>query len=208
MATADAHLDGLGPPGLAPTLGRAARSLPLSPQEGFVLSRVDGRTTLGQILALVPFERAVTIATLRRLWLAGALDLPGVERPRGVVPAAASSPSVPVVPAAAPTPIAPSAPPSPPHPSGLPEEYRRRIDSVFFALEDLDAHALLELPRGADSKEIKRAYFRLSKEFHPDRHFGKNLGEYHDRLSKIFQAVKSAFEELTGKGRAESAGSK
>jgi len=53
----------------------------------------------------------------------------------------------------------------------------------------------------ADTREIKRAYFRLSKEFHPDRYFGRELGPYADRLSKIFQAVKAAFELLSDPGR-------
>ena len=55
--------------------------------------------------------------------------------------------------------------------------------------------------RTADVKAVKRAYFKLSKEFHPDRYFGRELGDYRDKLTKIFQAIKAAFELLSDKDR-------
>jgi DnaJ-class molecular chaperone len=83
----------------------------------------------------------------------------------------------------------------------LTEVQARRIDDFFAALERRDAFDLLEVSRAADKKEIKRAYFKLSKEFHPDRFFGKNIGPYRERLSKIFQSIKSAFELLSDDAR-------
>ncbi|HWE28540.1 MAG TPA: DnaJ domain-containing protein, partial [Polyangia bacterium] len=72
-----------------------------------------------------------------------------------------------------------------------------RIDAYFSSLEDKDAFELLEVTRAADKRAIKRAYFKLSKEFHPDRFFGQNIGPYKERLSRIFQSVKAAFELLS-----------
>src|SRR5260370_802817 len=79
----------------------------------------------------------------------------------------------------------------------LAEEQVRRIDEFFGSLDRRDAFQLLEVPRGADDKAVKRAYFRLSKEFHPDRYYGKELGDYRLKLSKIFLAIKEAFELLS-----------
>jgi DnaJ-class molecular chaperone len=76
-------------------------------------------------------------------------------------------------------------------------EQARRIDDFFSGLDHRDAFELLEVDRTADKKEIKRAYFKLSKEFHPDRFFNKSLGPYKERLSKIFQSIKAAFELLS-----------
>ncbi len=59
----------------------------------------------------------------------------------------------------------------------------------------------MEVDRDADKKAIKRAYFKLSKELHPDRFFGKNIGPYRERLSKIFQSVKAAYELLSDDAR-------
>jgi DnaJ-class molecular chaperone len=55
---------------------------------------------------------------------------------------------------------------------------------------------LLGIEAGADLKEIRRAYFRLSKEFHPDRYFGRMLGPYKRRMQKVFSALTVAFEQL------------
>ena len=45
-------------------------------------------------------------------------------------------------------------------------------------------------------KAVKKAYFALSKEFHPDRYFKKNIAGYKDRLDTIFKKVLEAYEIL------------
>ncbi|HEX8953174.1 MAG TPA: hypothetical protein VF945_15070, partial [Polyangia bacterium] len=52
---------GLGPDSLVPQpKSSAVAGLKLGAEEGFVLSRVDGRLTVGQICLLVPFDADVT----------------------------------------------------------------------------------------------------------------------------------------------------
>ena len=80
-------------------------------------------------------------------------------------------------------------------------EQARRIDEFFASLATRDAFELLEITRTADKKEVKRAYFRMSKELHPDRFFGKSIGPYKERLSKIFQSIKAAYELLSDDDR-------
>jgi hypothetical protein len=180
-------VDGLGPSNLVPKLDLARLgALKLSADEGFVLSRVDGRTSLGEILLLVPFERATSVSLLRKLWLDGAIELPGIARP---APTPAPAPK----PAPAPAAAASAA--------GLSEDQRKRIDALHDSLDHRDAFQLLEVERGASDKDVKRAYFRLSKEFHPDRFFGKEIGDYRAKVQKIFLAVKEAFELLSDKDR-------
>jgi hypothetical protein len=135
---------------------------------------------VGEICLLVPFDADVTVTILKRLFLIGAIDIPGAEKPAAQRPAAA-----------------------PETLAGLDvtAEQAQRIDQMFATLETKDAFELLEVTRAADKRALKRAYFRLSKEFHPDRFFGKNLGPYRERLSKIFLAVKTAFEILDDDSR-------
>jgi hypothetical protein len=176
---------GLGPDTLVPQLVQVAPAdlhagVPVGPEEGFVLSRVDGRTTVAEICLLVPFDPDVTVTILKRLLLIGAIDIPGGERPAAQVPAAAPETLAGL---------------------DLNAEQAQRIDAMFATLETKDAFELLEVTRAADKRALKRAYFRLSKEFHPDRFFGRNLGPYGERLSKIFQAIKTAFEILSDDAR-------
>lgn len=44
-----------------------------------------------------------------------------------------------------------------------------------------------------DLKIIRRAYFRRSKEFHPDRYFTKNLDQLEDVLPQIFKKIRQAY---------------
>ena len=173
---------GLGPDSLVPKLKPSALSgLKLGAEEGFVLSRVDGKLTVGQICLLVPFDAEVTATILGQLARAGALEIPGAEIPEPL-------PATPVAPAAV-------------DGLDLTVEQARRIDEFFASLSSRDAFELLEITRTADKKEVKRAYFKMSKELHPDRFFGKNLGPYRERLSKIFQSIKAAYELLSDDAR-------
>ena len=61
----------------------------------------------------------------------------------------------------------------------------RRILLVSRAVESGQLSSLLELPRDADRKQVKRAYFTLSKELHPDR--GTTTTDEFDRLHKAYQ---------------------
>ncbi len=180
---------GLGPDTLVPVIRpQALTTLKLGAEEGFVLSRVDGKLTIAQICLLVPFDADVTATILQQLARAGAVEIPGSELPEPLV---ALTPEVPA------TPVATTKLDG----IDLTTEQARRIDEFFASLERRDAFELLEVDRHADKKEIKRAYFRLSKEFHPDRFFGKNIGPYKERLSRIFQSVKAAFELLNDDAR-------
>jgi hypothetical protein len=203
VASATKIFEGLGPSTLIPQRGKTGGPAldGLGPEEGFVLSRVDGHTTLEEICLLVPFDPPVTQVILRRLFEAGAIDVPGVAR---TLPSPRSSGNVPIV-----KPTLDSVPlyveralESEAHRiAALTAEQQKRIDGFFAGLEQFNAFQLLETEVGADAKTIKRAYFKLSKEFHPDRYFQKEIGEYKDKLSKIFQAIKAAFELLSDPNR-------
>jgi curved DNA-binding protein CbpA len=56
---------------------------------------------------------------------------------------------------------------------------------------------LLGVEKGAAPKVVKRAYFKLSKEFHPDRYFRREIGCYAQRLDRIFKKVLEAHEMLS-----------
>jgi hypothetical protein len=183
----------------------ALAGLKLGADEGFVLSRIDGKLTVAQICLLVPFAAEATVGILARLLRAGAVDIPGAVLPAEAPPPVAAPPppvAAPPPPVAAPRPTKATPVPSP-QMAGLDisVDQAHRVDEFFETLATRDAFELLEIGRTADKKEIKRAYFKLSKELHPDRFFGKNIGPYRDRLSRIFQSVKAAYELLMDDSR-------
>ena len=47
-----------------------------------------------------------------------------------------------------------------------------------------------------DAAQLKQRWFAVSRLYHPDRFFGRVLGDYEDRLDLIFQQVKAAYETL------------
>ncbi len=179
--------EGLGPGTLIPQRGKLPNiDTSIGAEEGFVLSRVDGHTSLEEILLLVPFDEPVTMVILRRLWERGAIEVPGVAR--SIAPKKERTPE-------------PVRVPPPEEGGALSADQVKRVDAFYNSLATRDAFELLEIERGADVKAVKRAYFKLSKEFHPDRFFGREIGDYREKLSQIFQAVKAAFELLSDKDR-------
>ena len=173
-------------------------------------------------------ERPPAVGSTARPPRSGAADRPfAVPRP-GPIPRTASAPAAeetPEQPAAAepsPPPRAPqaaasdgspvaSATPDPdPTPTPDPEELdiaadrRKRIDDLYYALELLDHYQVLGVPRMAPRKEIRTAYFQLSKVFHPDTMFRKKLGPYKMRMEAIFNRLTESYETLgRKKSRAE-----
>ncbi len=82
-------------------------------------------------------------------------------------------------------------------PRDLSPEQRQRIDEYYAMINEADAFTLLSVKQEDSKKEVQRAYFRLSKEFHPDRFFKKDLGAYRQRVAAIFQALTEAREVLS-----------
>jgi curved DNA-binding protein CbpA len=83
----------------------------------------------------------------------------------------------------------------------IPLDLRRYIADACERLDAFDHYELLGVARDADRKTIKRAYFRLAGQLHPDRYFGKKLGSYKARLHALFGKVTLAYETLAAPDR-------
>jgi hypothetical protein len=79
----------------------------------------------------------------------------------------------------------------------LDDPTRRRILAMERLVAQRDPWALLGVPHGADATTLKRAYFRLSKDIHPDRFYVRRLGSFSQRLATVFEAVSRAYDRLT-----------
>jgi curved DNA-binding protein CbpA len=79
----------------------------------------------------------------------------------------------------------------------LAPDQRMAIDLAFKGIEEKSFYEVLLLPRSADGKAIKRAYYRLSKEYHPDKFYRKSLGPYKLKLEVIFNKITEAYRILS-----------
>jgi tetratricopeptide (TPR) repeat protein len=118
-------------------------------------------------------------------------------KPVAPLPAAPPPPAAPPVPVAtaAPPPATPVAPPAPAPRVETPADRRREILEAFSGL-NRNHYDVLGLKNDATPAQVKDAYFRLAKRFHPDVHTDPALADMHDKLEKVFIRLGQAYEAL------------
>lgn len=178
-----------------PRTGIDLTKLPLSTLEGFVLSRADGAATVEDIAVMVGVELEKLLAMLERLAELGAVELPWVPTRPGR-PVAASETLY----------DNPSQPPAYDRgeldaPGDLDPLAKRRILNAYYSLEGRTFYELLGVPRDADKAAVRAAYFELSKRFHPDAFFGKEIGVFRSKTEAVFKRLTEAYEVLGRKKR-------
>jgi len=140
------------------------QKVPLNPAEGYIMSRVDGRASAGEICMVSPMGEDVTLRALFGLALAGILEMPEGS---AEIPPPAGPPAAPAAPparhaaagaprAAAPTrvakPASPGVPPRPGMRSAAPPTTPRRVTSITERVRpattpDLEAEMLQRFER-------------------------------------------------------------
>ncbi len=193
---------------------RDLRGAPLSPTDGFVFSRIDGRLDEHEIIALTGLPQDRVRESLAKLESLGFITF---EFPAPPPPTPAEPPVTPTetdVRSAPATAAAAGEAPRTGSPALTPEEeaslsedvdldtdFRRRVIVTHRALEKTDHYALLGVERTADRKTLKRAYYELAATFHPDRYFRKKLGSFKGRMEALFGRITLAHDTLTDKER-------
>jgi curved DNA-binding protein CbpA len=181
--------------------GRAnVRDVPLSPMDGFVLSRIDGLSNEQELIAVTGLSDEQVKASLVKLETFGVVTFDGTSSPD-----VAPLPPPPAPPASlVSTSAGDRTPPSSDwETTALAEdvdldlETRRIILEVHSKLEQTDHYALLSVDASADKKTLRRAYFELASKFHPDRYFRKKLGSFQQRMEIIFGRLTLAHETLS-----------
>jgi tetratricopeptide (TPR) repeat protein len=76
------------------------------------------------------------------------------------------------------------------------EERRLEILDAWEGLATRNHFEVLGLERKVTEVEVKEAYFRLAKRFHPDSHHDKSLGDLRDKLEAVFIRLGQAYDTL------------
>jgi curved DNA-binding protein CbpA len=80
------------------------------------------------------------------------------------------------------------------------EEFKRQITGLSKVIDDLDYYQILKLDQIAFEEDIKAAYFRESRLYHPDKFFNEPH-EVQLQVNTIFKRVLEAYKVLMDKDR-------
>jgi DnaJ-domain-containing protein 1 len=229
------ELSGLGAKGDKPRLNPSLdfTQLKLTPTEGFILSRIDGRASYDEVCRMSSLGREETLEILRKLKTEKIILGPGETAPAPTphkAHRAMRSPSPDYHPRTPPPIVVTDAmlrqaqersggksdqnqaapmsvlerlddggavdPADLVEGPDLSDETKKRILRLHRRMRKIAPHELLGVGKDADSAAIKRAFGAASKELHPDRYFGKDLGKFREKLAKIFNRITEAMQEL------------
>lgn len=156
--------------------------LVLSPQEGFLLSRIDGVTSWKLVRELSGLPSEFVDEHLESWLEEGVLEIVSQDKVlavrsnvegRAAKRAATWDASV-----------------------EISEAEQIRI-LTFEGNLDRSYHEILGVAEDADAATVKKAYFALAREFHPDRYHSRKIGDFESRLERIFMRVAEAYELLS-----------
>jgi tetratricopeptide (TPR) repeat protein len=189
--------------------GADLRGLPISPAEAFVVSRIDGTTSIADLAEETgkPLEELQVL--LERLVALGAVVLedPPKAPERRASPAPAPRPSGqfrlnPIVETNVQVDVKhPAA--SLYDPAELDEDVdidlarRRQILDYYYRLDQVTHYQLFKIEPSADKKAIKNAYYEVVNVFHPDRYFGKRVGSFKGKLERVFARLTESYDVLS-----------
>jgi curved DNA-binding protein CbpA len=149
-------------------------SLKMTSQHGYLLSRLEKPMKLSDIYSMVPGNADGIRRDLLDLWAFGVLDsqvlnqyVPRVDR---AVAAPAGDESV--------------------------KDLVAAVNQTYLSLSRKDFYGLLGINANPEIGEIKSAYYKLAKKFHPDRFYGVDDPILKEKVDVIFAAINVAYETL------------
>jgi curved DNA-binding protein CbpA len=79
--------------------------------------------------------------------------------------------------------------------------FRIEVETLAGALDQLDYFTVLKLVPGATPAEIRAAYHRESRLYHPDRYAAVDDPEFRDQVGRIYRRINEAYTVLRDDAR-------
>jgi curved DNA-binding protein CbpA len=141
-----------------------------------ILSRIDGKVTIREILTPSLMNDFETIKTIYALLSARVIVVKGTdEQAPAITPEEIIS-----------EPLA-----------EMDQEFEMMIDEMYNSCRNANYYEILGIGRESSDEEIKKAYFSMAKEFHPDRHFSLSSEDIKSKLNEILAFITESFNTLS-----------
>jgi len=142
----------------------------LSPEQGFILSRVTEGMLMAELKSVLPWAEQEADAHLQDLIRKGALVLEHA--------------------------VAKEQPFESLENGDLDPSFVNELNQRWECVKTHNPFEILDLARNASDLDVRTQYLALSKNFHPDRFFKKNLGSYAERLNLVFAEINKAYRSI------------
>ena len=139
----------------------------LEPLEGYLISRLDGVSSISVLAGVVAMPVAELNSRVERLVNEGLLYWKKSEAPKAAAPQVQLEP-----------------------------EAQVRIKAAENLVRSCSLWEIFGVKPNSPQSELKQIYFAMSKIYHPDCYYGRELGEYKQRIEELFQQIKSGYETL------------
>jgi curved DNA-binding protein CbpA len=153
------------------------RGIDLSPQDTRILSLVDGKRTVNQLIEEAKTNSFDVMKTLYILWSTGFI----VEKKAGDDYDGGETITVEEILG---------------NVKEEEEELREKVDDLYQRLPDMTPAEILQATESTGANEIKKTYYRMAKEFHPDRIFGLEDDGLKKKVTVIFDALTKAYDTM------------
>lgn len=156
--------------------------LQLNPQESFILSRIDGRFAISDLMSLCPFSELEILRTLLALFSCGIVEL---HKPSGKIkPLDVEAVEIFTEKEKA--------------PEGSEEffELMKEADELYAKIPSLNFYELLGVKEDSSLSEIKSSYYKLAKKYHPDKYSFFMDPAAKEKLTYIFSNITKAYQTL------------
>ncbi len=172
------------------------QKISLSPSEGFVLSRVDGSSSLAEIMSTSPLGEEETLRCIYGLVSAGVLDLDAKGTGTTVHEKQGGHTKIPM-PEAASKEGEGEAKAEESAPTPETEAIHDEITAKHASIATATLYDLLGVVKTASDVEIKTAYYEMVKKYHPDKHHSPHLNDVRGLLEELFTKISNAYQTLS-----------
>ncbi len=164
---------------LSPNLSGELQGAAITPEEGFLLSRIDGLARASDILAMSPMPEGETAAALLNLIEKDLIQFGGKPPAREAAPSPAAAPVNLVNPM-----------------KGVPDDATvKELDRLLALAKGRAYSDLLGVKADAPAGARKSAYLKIIGKFHPDR-FPRAADDVRERLSRLCAEAAEAMDQL------------